>query len=275
MIFIKVNFGGLVPLSTVDWRGRSVCTVFLRGCPLKCSYCQNDLIQNGQDLRDIGEVVEMIHSSQPFISGVVFSGGEPTLQREALVALCTAARDMNLAVGLQTNGLFPETLTELLDKRLVDKVAIDYKTRWEGFTDHWEGFQNIRKENYQKNVRQSIRICKKAFKDNVLKELEVVVTVFHGNERDVLEISKEIGDVNLIIQQGEHKLGLIKEPPHEISEGTYVTRKRSFQRNIQPLTFEEIKTFAGNLNRPARIRTRREGEIFYEGHRGRRAPRKR
>jgi pyruvate formate lyase activating enzyme len=103
----------------------------------------------------------------------------------------------------------------------------------------------------------------------------VVVTVFHGNERDIIDISKEIGNVDLIIQQGEHKLGIIKEPPHEISEGNYVVRKRSFQRDIQPLTYEEIKKFADNLKRPVRIRTRSTGEIFYEGHRGRRASRKR
>ena len=272
---MQVNFGGFVPLSTVDWRGRSVCTVFLRGCPLKCSYCQNDLIQNGQDFLEIQEILDMIRSSEPYISGVVFSGGEPTMQKEALCALCGYVKKMNLAVGIQTNGLFPETLSELLDKKIVDKVAIDYKTRWEQYSDHWEGFQNIKKENYQKNVRKSIQICKKSHEDAILEEFEVVVTVFHGNERDIIDISKEIGNVDLIIQQGEYKLGIIKEPPHEISEGKYVVRKRLFQRDIQPLTYEEIKKFADNLKRPVRIRTRNSGEVFYEGHRGRRVSRKR
>ncbi len=35
-----VNFGGFVPLSTVDWHGRAVCTVFFRGCSARCFYDQ-------------------------------------------------------------------------------------------------------------------------------------------------------------------------------------------------------------------------------------------
>jgi pyruvate formate lyase activating enzyme len=275
VIFIQVNFGGFVPLSTVDWRGRSVCTVFLRGCPLKCSYCQNDLIQNGQDFLEIQVILDMIRSSEPYISGVVFSGGEPTMQKEALVALCGHVKKMNLGTGIQTNGLFPETLSELIGKKTVDKVAIDYKTRWEQYSDHWEGFQNIKKENYQKSVRESIKICKKAYNDKILPEFEVVVTVFHGNEKDIIDISKEIGNIDLIIQQGEHKLGFVYSPLHAISELEYLNHKKSIREDFLPLTDEEIKKFADNLKRPVRIRTRNTGEIFYEGHRGRRASRKR
>lgn len=275
VIFIQVNFGGFVPLSTVDWRGRSVCIVFLRGCPLKCTYCQNDLIQNGEDFREIQEIIDMIRSSEPYISGVVFSGGEPTMQKEALVGLSERVKKMNLAVGIQTNGLFPETLNELINKKIVDKVAIDYKTKWESYTDHWEGFQNIKKENYQKNVRKSIEICNKAHKDKILSEFEVVVTIFYENEKEIIDISKEIGDVELVIQQGEHKPGFIYSPLHAISELDYLNHKKSIREDFQTLTDDEIKKFADNLQKPVRIRTRNLGEIHYKGNRSRRAARKR
>ncbi len=42
-----VNFGGFVPLSTVDWHGRAVCTVFFRGCSARCFYCHNKHLQRG------------------------------------------------------------------------------------------------------------------------------------------------------------------------------------------------------------------------------------
>ncbi|MDR2380980.1 MAG: hypothetical protein LBE08_07380, partial [Bifidobacteriaceae bacterium] len=32
---------GLAKLSTCDWPGRLVATVFLQGCPWRCGYCQN------------------------------------------------------------------------------------------------------------------------------------------------------------------------------------------------------------------------------------------
>ena len=91
---IKLNYGGFVSLSTIDWRGKAVCTVFLRGCPLRCSYCQNESIQTGEDLRDVDEIVAMIETSSPFISGVIFSGGEPTMQKEALIALAQCVKTM-------------------------------------------------------------------------------------------------------------------------------------------------------------------------------------
>ena len=56
----------------------------------------------------------MIRGSLFAISGVVFSGGEPTMQKEALLALARIAKGMGLAVGVQTNGVFPDTLEALI-----------------------------------------------------------------------------------------------------------------------------------------------------------------
>lgn len=45
-----VNFGGIVPLSTVDWPGRAAMVVFLRGCPLRCPHCHNKMLQSGENM---------------------------------------------------------------------------------------------------------------------------------------------------------------------------------------------------------------------------------
>ena len=47
---MKVNFGGIIPLSTVDWLGRAAMVVFLRGCPLRCPHCHNRKLQTGEKL---------------------------------------------------------------------------------------------------------------------------------------------------------------------------------------------------------------------------------
>jgi pyruvate formate lyase activating enzyme len=255
---IKVNFGGFVSLSTIDWRGKAVCTVFLRGCPLRCSYCQNEAIQSGEDSRDLEEIVSMIRTSSPFISGVVFSGGEPAAQPEALIALAESAKKMGLAVGLQTSGLFPDVLETLISRRLVDRIAIDYKTRWEGFSSPESGCAPPR-ESYQKNTCRSIEICKQAAKNGSLPEFEVVVTVFYENEKYIKTISEKIGDAPLVLQQGEHKIPMMPDSVVNMSE--YIARKQTNKEQYTPMTLTEIKNIAEKLRRDVRIRTREVGEI--------------
>lgn len=262
-VFIKVNFGGFVSLSTIDWRGRSVCTVFLRGCPLRCSYCQNDTIQTGKDLRDIDEITGMIQTSSPFISGIIFSGGEPTLQKEALVELAAFARKKGLAVGIQTNGFYPGTLEALFDKNLVDKIAIDYKTRWEAFPGTWDGYCANENESYERNVKRSIACCRKAVAEKKLAEFEVVLTVFYENGKYIKEISDRNPDVPLVLQQGEHKITQLQGAAPGMTNGEYISIKRNLQEHYTPMTLAEIKKIADELKRTVRIRTREIGEISY------------
>ncbi len=192
---MKVNFGSFVPLSTVDWRGRAVCTVFLRGCPIRCSYCQNSAILDGEEYRDVNEVIEMIRSASPLISGVIFSGGEPTMQKEPLIRLCESAKEMGLLVGIQTNGVFPEVLRALIARNLVDRVAIDLKTRWERFSAKLSGA-------YLKNVRKSIACCREAKERGGLSEFEMVFTLFRGDTEDIEELAAEADGVDIVLQQG-------------------------------------------------------------------------
>ena len=272
---IRLNFGGFVPISTIDWRGRAVCTLFLRGCPLRCSYCQNEAIQSGEDYRDPEEIREMINSSAPFVSGIVISGGEPTLQRDALTGLARYARSLGLKVGLQTNGLFPDTLASLIDERLVDRIAIDYKTQWEGFSGIPGGYSTMPTANYERCLKKSIEICKKASRDNILSEFEVVITAFYENAEYIKKISVEIGTTPLVLQQGEHKIIRMREAAPDMTNGEYICKRRTLQENHPPLTLSELKAIADELGRTVRIRTREIGEISYESDWRRRNARKR
>ena len=111
---IQLNFGGFVPLSTVDWRGKSVCVVFFRGCPVKCWYCHNHSILTGEDRRPIEEIKELIRSSSLLISAVIFSGGEATMQPSALLSLAEYSKSIGLLTGLQTNGVYPDVIRRLI-----------------------------------------------------------------------------------------------------------------------------------------------------------------
>jgi pyruvate formate lyase activating enzyme len=234
--FLKVNFGGFVPLSTVDWPGRAVCTVFFRGCPVRCHYCHNASIQTGEDMRDAGEVVELIRSSRVVISGVIFSGGEATMQKLPLLELARASKAMGLMVGVQTNGVFPATLHALIDEGVVDRVALDIKARWE----HYHNLLKVKPEVVER-VKESLALCKDAFMNGTLPEFEVVTTIFPGKEDDVQYIAREAEGVDFVLQQG-------------------------VEGSIPPLTFEDLKLIADKIGRGVKIRTREDGEVSYKNN---------
>ncbi len=115
---MRVNYAGIVPLSTLDWTGRSAVTIFFRGCPLHCPYCQNHPYLEGTGLVELEFVEEKIKSSKPFVSAVVFSGGEPLMQA-GIVDLAEFAKNLGLSVGIHTNGCYPERQPNLSKENLL------------------------------------------------------------------------------------------------------------------------------------------------------------
>jgi pyruvate formate lyase activating enzyme len=122
----ELAIAGITPLSSCDWPGRLVATVFLQGCPWRCTYCHNSAIL---DPRTPGVVAwagvrDLLGRRRGLLDGVVFSGGEPTRQR-GLVDAAREVRDAGFGVGLHTGGAFPAALARVLPH--VDWVGFDVK----------------------------------------------------------------------------------------------------------------------------------------------------
>ncbi|HPM26102.1 MAG TPA: radical SAM protein, partial [Methanothrix sp.] len=66
---MRVNLGGIVPLSTVDWAGRAAMVVFLQGCPLRCPHCQNRRLQSGERYVPLHYIVSRIVSEVKGLPG--------------------------------------------------------------------------------------------------------------------------------------------------------------------------------------------------------------
>lgn len=121
-----MEIAGLTRLSTCDWPGKLVATVFLQGCPLACGYCHNHTIIDSRTpgVVDWGEVVDLLARRRGLLDGVVFSGGEPTRQR-AVIDAARQVKEMGFGVGLHTAGPYPRVLADLLP--LCDWVGLDIK----------------------------------------------------------------------------------------------------------------------------------------------------
>lgn len=125
-----IRVGGLERLSTCDWPGELAATVFLQGCPWDCPYCHNPhLIPVGgpvgeNEVLDWGGVLGFLASRRGLLDGVVFSGGEPTLQG-ALPEAMKAVRALGFRIGLHTAGPYPARFAAVLP--LCDWVGFDVK----------------------------------------------------------------------------------------------------------------------------------------------------
>ena len=120
---------GLQKLAMVDYPGKVAATVFTGGCNLRCPFCHNALLvtELSQSPRiDTDEVLTFLRSRRNLLDGVVLTGGEPLLQPDAADFLAQV-KAMGFPVKLDTNGCYPAALKNILDRGLVDYVAMDIK----------------------------------------------------------------------------------------------------------------------------------------------------
>ena len=123
-----MKIGGFIKNSFIDYPGKISCVIFTSGCNFRCPYCHNfDLISDKKEVIDIISVYEFIESKNGLIDGIVVSGGEPVMHHD-IEDLLVILKSTGLPVKLDTNGSFPVKLKNILDKKLVDYVAMDIKT---------------------------------------------------------------------------------------------------------------------------------------------------
>lgn len=132
-----MKIGGLVKFTLIDFPGRPAAIVFTQGCNFRCRYCHNpELVYPHLFAPSMPEeeVWFFLQRRQGTLEGVVVSGGEPTLQPD-LVPFMSRLKDLGYKTKLDTNGTRPEVLRELIDKKLVDFIAMDLKAPFNKYAD--------------------------------------------------------------------------------------------------------------------------------------------
>ena len=245
---MKLVFSGImIPISTIDWYGRSASVIFFNGCNLKCLYCSNnnfirvanqrlEPLYKGGSIIDIEELEKQILDTKMFISAVVFSGGEPTAHPEELEHLAKFAKSQGLLVGIETNGYYPERIARLFEKKLIDKIFLDIKAPLEDAKRYSLITGGI--NDAAQHVRKTLN----------LKGLpiEVRTTVFRGIA-DVIPIARSLEgrECTYVIQQGIPENAPDKE----------IRKEKAFSR-------DELVALAQSVSflKEIRIRSREKGE---------------
>ncbi|MDP3708375.1 MAG: anaerobic ribonucleoside-triphosphate reductase activating protein, partial [Polaromonas sp.] len=122
----RLRIGGLTPLTSIDFPGRLAAVLFCQGCPWRCGYCHNPELLDATVPGTLAwsRVLAFLQRRRGLLDGVVFSGGEPTLQA-ALSAALPEVRAMGFETALHTGGMYPERLAALLPQ--LDWIGLDIK----------------------------------------------------------------------------------------------------------------------------------------------------
>lgn len=167
---------GLNKTTLLDYPGRVAATVFTGGCNFRCPFCHNAglvLSPLMQENYTIDEVLAFLKKRKRVLSGVCITGGEPTIQQD-LPDFLKQIKELGFAIKLDTNGSHPKVLKELLDRKLIDAVAMDIKNSPDAYA-HTIGVEAV--DLYP--IRESVILLKSApveleFRTTVVRELHTL-----------------------------------------------------------------------------------------------------
>ena len=132
---------GLQKITLVNFPNKVASAIFLPGCNMRCGFCHNAELAlasstegvkktNGENqYYTLEEVFQFLEKRKRVLSGVVVTGGEP-FASPFLYTLIEKIKEMGFALKIDTNGLFPDKLKEVLSSENLSPqmVALDVKT---------------------------------------------------------------------------------------------------------------------------------------------------
>lgn len=203
----------ITPFTLLDYPGETACVAWFAGCNLRCVYCHNPDIVNGRGEKDEAELIDFLKKRVGKLTGVVFSGGEPTYY-PGLAALMREAKQLGYKVKLDTNGARPEILAELLREKLPDYVALDYKSLPSRAADI------TGTDKFVERFEESLKLLIKAAQNGLALEVR---TTYHADlmqEREIAEMAEHLDELGYkgvyyiqnVFSFGEKTLGNIAKP---------------------------------------------------------------
>ena len=181
-----MNFNGFQKLTLLDFPGKVACTLFTAGCNLRCPFCHNASLVTHIDNMNIykkEEILSYLGKRQGILEGVCISGGEPLLQPD-IEEFISEVKALGYKVKLDTNGFYPDKLISLVEKGLIDYVAVDFKNTYEKYPKT-TGIENLDVSPFKKTVE---------FLLSGKVDYEFRTTIVEGihETQDIVEIAKTI-----------------------------------------------------------------------------------
>ncbi len=204
-----MNIGGLQKTSLLDYPDTISAIIWTVGCNFRCPFCYNKDIVLG-NVENIPEryIFSFLEKRKGMLEGLVISGGEPLMQKD-IVSFTEKVKKLGYLIKIDTNGMYPEKLKELIDKKLVDYISMDIKAPRKKY-DELSGIKiDIKK------IEKSIVIIRNSAPDYEFK------TTFAPDlltKEDILSIAKWLeGSKKYYLQQFKGDVPLISSKLENIA----------------------------------------------------------
>ncbi|NGX56580.1 MAG: 7-carboxy-7-deazaguanine synthase [Candidatus Anoxychlamydiales bacterium] len=198
--------GGLQKFSLIDYPNKIAAIVFTQGCYFRCRYCHNPnlvLESNFQNRIDEKDFFSFLETRINKLDAVVITGGEPTIQKD-LKEFIKKIKDLNFSVKLDTSGINPNILQDLIESNLLDYIAMDIKAPLEKYKEI------IQRDIDTSKISQSINLIMSSnvdyeFRTTLVDKLHIkedpikIAKLIKGSKKYILQkfVSNEILDPNL------------------------------------------------------------------------------
>ena len=205
-----MKIGGLQKVSLIDYPGKISAIIFTQGCNFRCPYCHNpELVEQKlyQPCLSEKDILKFLTTRRGKLDAVTLTGGEPTLH-EDLIPFIQKIRNLGFAVKLDSNGSQPDVLASMIQKKLLDFIALDVKAPIEKYQSVVQAPVDI------DTIRESIQLALKA---KIQHEFRTTVVASLLTQKDILAIVREIS--------GAKRYALQKFQPARTLNKKYIQEK--------------------------------------------------
>lgn len=226
---------GFQKLTLLDYPGHTACTVFTGGCNFRCPFCHNAglvLAPNEYNTYEADEVLAYLEKRRGVLDGICITGGEPLLD-ESVGEFAERVKRMGFLVKLDTNGSFPDRLRSLIERELVDRVAMDVKNCLDryGETVGIDGFDTA-------PIEESVELLKRAgvsfeFRTTVVREL-------HGRA-ELEQLGEWLGNVpEYYLQAFSDEGGNLVQGLHGYAEDEYGELLETVRKHVPSVAMRGV-----------------------------------
>ena len=111
-----------------DYPSKTACIIWFAGCNLRCQYCHNtEFLEQDDGFLKEEDVLKFLNKRIGLFDGVVLSGGECSLGNNEVIEFIKKIKKLGFLVKIDTNGLNYNFVEYLINNKLIDFIALDFK----------------------------------------------------------------------------------------------------------------------------------------------------